>query len=263
VLSRLGGDFKSAWSHLKHVFIPFPSDSTRVYNVRLYEEKITQQQFREGKSRAGRQGAVARWGNENIVVQGSETNKKTSDGKTMALPQQDGTAIDLPMAKNSPSSSSSSSSSVKTEREDSPTITPPKTAKNSTQAQKLSIFYKQYIMLSSSPGHTAKVFHDALARGLSYVGMMSAIESRKWAGQDIYPWMKAFEKEHRKKEARPPIYRASDDDKKNKKEGEEKRAPPVPDDQRIKKELHDALMKTKLQSEKSNADQPKPDEKPC
>jgi hypothetical protein len=93
--------------------------------------------------------------------------------------------------------------------------------------------------------------------------MMSAIESRKWAGQDIYPWMKAFEKEHRKKEARPPIYRASDDDKKNKKEGEEKRAPPVPDDQRIKKELHDALMKTKLQSEKSNADQPKPDEKPC
>lgn len=123
--------------------------------------------------------------------------------------------------------------------------------------------FRLYISKRKSREVCALEFKEALGRGLNLSEMNACIEARWNHDVIIWDWMKAFEKEHRKKEARPPIYRASDDDKKNKKEGEEKRAPPVPDDQRIKKELHDALMKTKLQSEKSNADQPKPDEKPC
>lgn len=123
--------------------------------------------------------------------------------------------------------------------------------------------FRLYISKRKSREVCALEFKEALGRGLNLGEMNACIEARWNHDVIIWDWMKAFEKEHRKKEARPPIYRASDDDKKNKKENEEKKVPPVPDDQRIKKELHDALMKTKLQSEKSNADQPKPDEKPC
>lgn len=245
VLSRLGAEFRSAWKYLKQVFVPFPKDKTRVYNVRLYEEMLKQQQHREEMAAAGKRGAMARWGHE-VEPKSDMARPYSEDGLAIALPLDDnGKAMLRPMAKHGSSSPSSSPSSFpdKTTKEElSP---PPKTAKNTTQAQKLSVFYKQYVMLSSSPAYTEKVFHDALARGLDYSGMMSAIEQQKWKGQDVRPWIREFEKEHHQKEARPKIFRASD-------EPERKPYPPA-----IKKMLAEAVDKLTLHPKgKTDADKP-------
>jgi len=121
--------------------------------------------------------------------------------------------------------------------------------------------YHQYISDEIGKEKCAVCFKNALKRGLSSANLNAAIEAKWNEGALIWDWMKAFEKEHRQKEAKPKYFRASDDDKENKKEDEEKKVPLVPDDQRIKKELHDALMKMKLHPEKPNADQPEPSEK--
>jgi len=121
--------------------------------------------------------------------------------------------------------------------------------------------FVQYINDEVGKQKCAVYFKNALKRGLPSADMNAAIEAKWNEGVVIWDWMKAFEKEHRQKEAKPKYFRASDDDKENKKEDEEKKVPLVPDDQRIKKELHDALMKMKLHPEKPNADQPEPSEK--
>ena len=78
------------WLTLGKCFRPHASDPEKLVHPRLEKERIKQNKFRDDRVSSGKKGALSRWGN----------NKKA-----------DGTAIVLPLAKNSSSSSSSTSSS--------------------------------------------------------------------------------------------------------------------------------------------------------
>jgi hypothetical protein len=106
--------------------------------------------------------------------------------------------------------------------------------------------FRVYISKRTGLERCALEFKEALGRGLDSGELNAAIEARWNHDVIVWKWIEAFEKVKARKEEKPEIFRAKDDDEKNKKEVEKKKESLVPDDKRIQKELHDALIKTKI-----------------
>ena len=103
-LARLCGVDSTAmallWPAIQKCFEQDRDQPDRLVHPRLEEEREKQEKFRAKKAEAGRDGAKSRWANKKrIMAQPSVCHK-----------QENGTAIGLPMAKDSSSSLSSSSS---------------------------------------------------------------------------------------------------------------------------------------------------------
>lgn len=91
-LSRLRGQWKKSGTKIRR---KFEQIGERLFNPRLTEERVKQDEFREEASRTGKAGAEARWGKRN--------------GQSMGTPsEEDRVPIETPMPKNGSSSSSSS-----------------------------------------------------------------------------------------------------------------------------------------------------------
>ncbi len=103
LLSRLcKGAKAAAIERAIESFVPHPEDVGRLVHPRLERERQKQKENRERRANAGKKGAGARWQSESELEANDETMPQNDDG----------IAIDLPMAKNSLSSSSSISSST-------------------------------------------------------------------------------------------------------------------------------------------------------
>jgi uncharacterized phage protein (TIGR02220 family) len=94
-IARLCGEDSSAMAQLWQAVKPcFKETGDRLINPRLDKERVKQGEFRKNRQKAGKMGAAKRWSDKAL----------------------DGTAKDLPMAKNASLSSSLSSTSVKNKR---------------------------------------------------------------------------------------------------------------------------------------------------
>jgi hypothetical protein len=90
------------WLAISSCFEMIDGDTSRLVHPRLESERKKQIGYRKGRSEAGSKGAKARWGND-----------LGENSSAIAKPcQKNGSAIDLPMAKNSSSSSSSNNKDI-------------------------------------------------------------------------------------------------------------------------------------------------------
>lgn len=210
------------------VCLKFVSEGGKFYNKKLLEQRKEMERFRKAKKEAGRQGGIR---------------------SGLARKQKGSTPSHSLEAKRTPPSPSLFPSPSPKEQQTGQTKVSEKI--NSDSSVFLANQYRQYISKSISAEKCQTEFSDALKRGLDAGALNASIEAQWNAGMKVWDWMKAFEKEHRQREAKPKIFRASD-------ETEQKPLPPE-----IKKILAEATQKLKLHPEKPNADQPKPDEKPC
>lgn len=90
------------WLAISSCFAPHPTDDSRLVNPRLEQEREAQEQRRKERAESGRKGAKNRWNKGNA----DNSSEQKDNGKD------DGSAINQPMATDSPTTTTAVSTTV-------------------------------------------------------------------------------------------------------------------------------------------------------
>ena len=205
----------------------FVSEGGKFYNKKLLDQRKEMERFRKAKKEAGRQGGIR---------------------SGLARKQKGSTPSHLLEAKRTPPSPSPFPSPSLKEQQGNQDEKREKI--NGDSSFFLASQFRQYISKSVSAEKCQTEFADALKRGLDPGELNKAIESQWKEGMKVWDWVKAFEKEHRQREAVPKKFRASDE------------PPSKPYPPEIKRMLAEAVEKLTLHPKgKPDADKSGPDAK--